>query len=239
MAHRLHALVLRRQGLWDESAATFRRAIECDESGANVATAELGLALTCWRGGNIDTASGLCAKLSASATAPPHLKSRAQVLAAAFAAARLDAQQALELGQQALEQQATTADSTPALHAVCAWAARSLGAVSRSVTHYEHAIRSYSETPGTSKELSKALFGAPPEAVLDLLLGQATLACAREEGAEANIDPGDMEEKEEQACDRIERALILTEGSLGAEAEGSRARSIAVSCCRELGLHAG
>ena len=82
---------------------------------------------------------------------------------------------------------------------------------------------------------------------LELLLGQAMLAYARAQPeahsagtASSGVDEAEVrEQQEEHACDHIERALILTEGSLGAETEGTRERSIAVSCYRELGLHAG
>jgi tetratricopeptide (TPR) repeat protein len=255
MAHRLHALVLRRQGLWEESAAAFKRAVECDDSDAAVAAAQLGLALSQWRGGDVAAAADTCASICAGTTAPPHLKSRAEGLAAALAAARSDAQQALELGLAALAAARVTATAAAgngnvdetALHAVVAWAQRKAGSVRDSVTHYEHATRCLASTPGTSDDLSRALFGANPEAVLELLLGQAMLAYARAQpeahsagAASSGVDEAEVrEQQEEHACDRIERALILTEGSLGAETEGTRERSIAVSCYRELGLHAG
>lgn len=230
MAHRLHALVLRRQGLWEDSSTAFRSAIDCDTTIKNLAAAQLGLALSLWRGGDVNAAREACTIICSSDDVPAYLKSRARGLLAGLAAACSDAPMALEL---ALVQpsSAGSADET-ASHAVAAWSHRKQGNVAQIVRSYESAMRCFQQTPSTSKELAKDLFGAPPEAVLELLLGQAVLACAHagvvgEEAAGLELDP-------DLACDRIERALILTEGG-----EGSRASAIATAACRELGLHAG
>lgn len=235
LAHRLHGVVLRRQGLYEASAEIFRSALQRDDTSASAAAAQLGLALSLWRGGDLDAAERICTAIHDS-TAPSHLKSRADTVAAGLAATRSDAARALELGLGVLEQlhRERTAPSNPnvdeaPLHAVVGWAQRQGGPVGDSVAHYKSAVRCLGTK--SSKELGEASFGAPPGAILEFLLGQAVLAAGRDQ-------PGN-EEEEEQACDRIERALIITEGSLGAEREGCRARAIAAACCRELGLYAG
>ena len=239
LAHRLHGVVLRRQGLYEQSADALRSALRCDETNAGAAAAQLGLALSLWRGGDLDAAERICTAIHDS-TAPSHFKSRADTLAAGLAASRLDVVRALRLALGVLEQlhheqpspSKPNVDEAP-LHAVVGWAQRQAGSVRDSVAHYEAAIRCMRTS--SSKELGQDSFGAPPEAILDFLLGQAVLA----RRLEAGRDPPTNEEEEEGACDRIERALIITEGSLGTEREGTRARAIAVACCRELGLHAG
>ena len=227
VAQRCRGLVLRRQGAYADSVEAFRAI-----AGTEDAAAGLGLALSLWRGGDAEAAGEACERVAGSSD--KGARARARGLQAALAAEAADGPRALELGMGALSDGASSGSDQSALHCLVAWAQRKCKSVADSVASYQAALSSLSRTAGTSKELAKALFGADPEAVLELLLGQAMLAAGRETQA--------SEEEQEQACDHIERAVILIEGALeqGEDDERNPRRiSLAVQCACELGLNAG